>query len=647
MVEVCQETEKNNMRKFAVWGTHSSSTLEPRENAGPPALKIETPAPSNAVRIGQAAMDTRARGRRLAGPGLMLLLVLCGCANTRFRTASFPNENNPEFRDKGYTNETSFHKDIYAPERVFNHGDTNAPPFIGLAVSGGGPRAGAFTVGVFKGLYDHGILTNVDVISAVSGGSYALSWLLLQPYYHKTLLNSNVPDTMAQMFQRDGRFIKHIESASEDNDWLTDIQEILINSAVGLGFYVPNGIDKILSKWAGQPIPEKISNNSMDRLDYKRMIEDIYQVVPQPDNQKKPIKFYSGSWFGSDAGDSDIRPGMRVNFQEMKTFALANHLPDFIFNSTLYTEPGRTNSQWTNWMASSLWQSNFQATPFGFGSDSFGYRRWNELDGTNYFIGSLNLASAIAGAAICTHNNKFLNFQFSKLPLTVEIGLLASWSFSRALHIFDADLAYDIHLPTNGIPTAPKVIHLSDGGHSENLGVYALVQRRCQNIIVVDAEQEMAENFIFESYYHLKRVLKSEMDLTLTVPDIENGTFTKTNAANPVMEGTISGFTDPSTNTLLHIYYIKLSLDARQLANYPASVTNAGSSWDFNHPLPHHKFPYVATLDFTLSSNIVSGLIDLGDYTVAHSLMTNFMQTVKGPAPVQPLAQLQKQAIQN
>ncbi|HKP69103.1 MAG TPA: patatin-like phospholipase family protein [Pyrinomonadaceae bacterium] len=47
----------------------------------------------------------------------------------------------------------------------------------GLALSGGGFRSAAFSIGVLKALYEQGIITQIDVISTVSGGGYASYWM--------------------------------------------------------------------------------------------------------------------------------------------------------------------------------------------------------------------------------------------------------------------------------------------------------------------------------------------------------------------------------------------------------------------------------------------------------------------------------------
>lgn len=46
----------------------------------------------------------------------------------------------------------------------------------GLAMSGGGIRSASVNIGVLKALYDMNFLDSIDVISSVSGGSYAAGW---------------------------------------------------------------------------------------------------------------------------------------------------------------------------------------------------------------------------------------------------------------------------------------------------------------------------------------------------------------------------------------------------------------------------------------------------------------------------------------
>lgn len=71
----------------------------------------------------------------------------------------------------------------------------------GLALSGGGIRSAGFSIGVMKVLYDEGYMDEVDVISSVSGGSYASYWL-----YTKHELNSRFGESAFE----DNKFIKNV-----------------------------------------------------------------------------------------------------------------------------------------------------------------------------------------------------------------------------------------------------------------------------------------------------------------------------------------------------------------------------------------------------------------------------------------------------
>lgn len=60
---------------------------------------------------------------------------------------------------------------------------------VGLALSGGGIRAGAFAVGVLQALYSRGLLRFCDYLSTVSGGSYAGAFLASLGHHPHSSLN--------------------------------------------------------------------------------------------------------------------------------------------------------------------------------------------------------------------------------------------------------------------------------------------------------------------------------------------------------------------------------------------------------------------------------------------------------------------------
>ena len=57
---------------------------------------------------------------------------------------------------------------------------------VGLAISGGGVRSAAFSLGVLQALNHHNVLRNVDYLSTVSGGGYMGSALTA------TMTHSNI-----------------------------------------------------------------------------------------------------------------------------------------------------------------------------------------------------------------------------------------------------------------------------------------------------------------------------------------------------------------------------------------------------------------------------------------------------------------------
>jgi Patatin-like phospholipase len=59
-------------------------------------------------------------------------------------------------------------------------------------------------------------------------------------------------------------------------------------------------------------------------------------------------------------------------------------------------------------------------------------------------------------------------------------------------------------------------VYLSDGGHVENLGVYELLRRRCQLIIVIDAEAD--PKMTFGSYVRAQRYARIDLGAVMHVP---------------------------------------------------------------------------------------------------------------------------------
>ncbi len=134
---------------------------------------------------------------------------------------------------------------------------------------------------------------------------------------------------------------------------------------------------------------------------------------------------------------------------------------------------------------------SFFFSPLYSGAECTGYVKTQD-----YVGGTMNLATAfaISGAAIDpnTYATRSRPLSFLMTLLNVRFGywirnprhpakFLRSWSRPRWYYYMFAEML------GNGLDEKRWHIHLSDGGHFENLGLYELIRRRCRCIIVCDA----------------------------------------------------------------------------------------------------------------------------------------------------------------
>jgi hypothetical protein len=131
---------------------------------------------------------------------------------------------------------------------------------------------------------------------------------------------------------------------------------------------------------------------------------------------------------------------------------------------------------------------NMILSPLYCGSASTGYRRTS-----NYLRGELTLSTAFAvsGAAVdpdtYATNSRPVSFLMALLNVRLGIWVLNPRHEPRRLRW---PAWYQLMLREMlgmGLDEKDARIHLSDGGHFENLGVYELLRRRCRYIIVSDA----------------------------------------------------------------------------------------------------------------------------------------------------------------
>ena len=181
----------------------------------------------------------------------------------------------------------------------------------------------------------------------------------------------------------------------------------------------------------------------------------------------------------SEDGDERLRNPLLFRLTDLKPESGA---PFHIVNTTLNT----SSSAEPKLRARN--GENMILTPLYCGSASTGYRRTS-----NYLRGELTLSTAfsVSGAAVDpdTYATKSRAVSFLMTLLNVRLGI---WVLNprHEPRKFRWPAWYQLMLREMlgvGLSEKDLRIHLADGGHFENLGLYELLRRRCRYIIVGDA----------------------------------------------------------------------------------------------------------------------------------------------------------------
>ena len=181
------------------------------------------------------------------------------------------------------------------------------------------------------------------------------------------------------------------------------------------------------------------------------------------------------------AGDTGEHPRHALQFRLTDAKA-ASGGPFQIINTTLNT----TSS--TNAKLRARNGENMILTPLYCGSAATGYRRTSD-----YLRGELTLSTAfsVSGAAVDpdTYATKSRPVSFLMALLNIRLGVWVRnprqeprrWRFPAWYQLMLREML------GIGLSEQDSRIHLADGGHFENLGLYELLRRRCRYIIVGDA----------------------------------------------------------------------------------------------------------------------------------------------------------------
>jgi hypothetical protein len=385
----------------------------------------------------------------------------------------------------------------FAQEWVFNRfygkdaaRGKNEPPRLCVAMSGGGIRSASFNIGVLSALQRHEtkILDRVDVLSAVSGGAYALSWYYAQHHIDATLADPQGPARLENaLFQEGHNYQRHLQKNG-----------IIFNRptyyAIGAGNLAATPLNLLANGIFGWHM-----NTNPARDIYEWRLQEVFQQPP-PKKEGEAVP--------------ELERVPAIHFDDLRRTIEERRLPYFVINTTAFLEDSSDH------FGAPLYNSIYEFTPLFFGADALG--RYTYDPARPEFPVTFARAVSISGAALdgtklIVGSSQRTLWSLLNQDLGYHMDNPAISGDRRIVHLFmPFPIYYFHHYPRDLHGTN---IYLSDGGHSENLGAYALVRRLCERIIVVDAEHD--PTYEFEAYYNLKRALRRDMGVDLYVPDLE------------------------------------------------------------------------------------------------------------------------------
>lgn len=155
----------------------------------------------------------------------------------------------------------------------------------------------------------------------------------------------------------------------------------------------------------------------------------------------------------------------------------------------------------------------FAITPVATGASVLGYQCTKEWERTNARLDIAD-AMALSGSAVSpqsgTTTTRYASFWLTLLNLR-----LGAW-LQRPDKTKNSSRPGIAYLVREAIATADEslpFVHISDGGHIENLGVYELLKRRCRYIVAIDGEND--PKMTFHGLTNLQRLAYIDFGIVL------------------------------------------------------------------------------------------------------------------------------------
>lgn len=456
-----------------------------------------------------------------------ILLTITGCSHP---------VTHEELKIQGLTLDASgYYSKSNLKNKFFVEKWTEKAPTIGLALAGGGTKAADFSLGVIQGLDKNGLLRNIDMISTVSGGSYAGLWYYARNMYDheeaatKTIYDDCLPFRYATELKLDGKIeiinpcpknnLTNFEIGNRDGyryqNYLRGYQDIFSSGTDMFGRRAfnyastneparnTNDIGQLIFLSLGAAVINIIPNIIFDweiplspsRVAYGNGIARTFGASPPRCDENgcgdELLNMHNKNTEASFRAEGDITQIESFGFQALRTLTETYNLPLWIINTTA----GEDRSPWDFSGQGAPEKTVFEFTPYGHGSGTYGYHLAELKDITP-------LDAVKSSAAFLDSQQK------SELPMPLRKGLAAplmdvftlNWGRSYVNpEISPANLAihhllpwplYYLHRFNAGRDSA--FIHLSDGGQSENLGAYSLIRRGVDTIIISDHSYDRA-----------------------------------------------------------------------------------------------------------------------------------------------------------
>jgi hypothetical protein len=358
----------------------------------------------------------------------------------------------------------------------------------------------------------------------------------------------------------------------------------------------------------------------------RRLMDEFLQVAPEPEVHSSLVESLSedlnriieehdltrtkgnGTPAPQRATGDSLQPWrnrrlMNATFPGLRPCTSAK--PYHVINATLNLVAGKELA----------WQERraepFAITPLYCGNRQLGYRSSRVYGGPGGI--SLGTAVAISGAA-ASPNMGYNSSPALSFLLTLFNVRLGWWlgnpgerghnTYWRSNPKFSLGPLFD-ELSGNTDQQHPYV-YLSDGGHFENLALYEMVQRRCHDIVLIDAAAD--PGFGFDDLGNAVRKIRIDLGISITFQafDIFPRSEEKPANAKYCAIGTIAySDVDGEHAQAGRLLYIK-----------PAIYFNKESRDVYNYARQNPQFPHESTADQFFSESQFESYRALGEMTI-------------------------------